>query len=344
LRDASSSEPPGETHEFALRADEEGLRLDRVLAARSEAEGLGLSRTRLQQLIRAGHVEVDTTAARDPGVKTYAGARVRIVVPPPQKLDVAGEDIPLSIVFEDKHIIVIDKPAGLVVHPGAGNRSGTLVNALIAHCGAELSGIGGVERPGIVHRLDKDTSGLLVVAKTDAAHRGLTKLFADHGRTLPFLREYNALIWGAPDRASGVIDAPLGRASADREKMAVVSAERGRAARTHWRVLEHYGPTGRGVVSFVACRLETGRTHQIRVHMAHIGHPIVGDPVYATGFKSKVAQLLGEARAAVSHLRRQALHAAVLAFDHPISGEALRFESPWPADLQPTREALASWR
>ncbi|MBV9064692.1 MAG: RluA family pseudouridine synthase [Methylobacteriaceae bacterium] len=344
LREPSFSEPPGEAHEFALRAEEDGLRLDRVLASRSEAEALGLSRTRLQQLIRGGHVEIDGAVLRDPGTRAKAGARVRIIVPPPQKLDVAGEDIPLSIIFEDKHLIVVDKPAGLVVHPGAGNRSGTLVNALLAHCGAELSGIGGVERPGIVHRLDKDTSGLLVVAKTDAAHRGLARLFADHGRTLPFLREYYALIWGAPDRAAGIVDAPLGRASADREKMAVIAAERGRAARTHWRVLERYGPAGRGVVSFVACRLETGRTHQIRVHMAHIGHPIVGDPVYATGFKSKAAQLPDAARDAVSHLRRQALHAAVLAFDHPITGEALRFESPWPQDLRPAREALAGWR
>jgi 23S rRNA pseudouridine1911/1915/1917 synthase len=230
------------------------------------------------------------------------------------------------------------------VHPGAGNRSGTLVNALLGHCGAELSGIGGVERPGIVHRLDKDTSGLLVVAKTDAAHRGLARLFADHGRKLPFLREYNALVWGAPDRAAGIVDAPLGRAQADREKMAVVVAARGRAARTHWRAIERYGPANKPVVSFVACRLETGRTHQIRVHMAHIGHPIVGDPVYATGFKSKAAQLPDEARDAVTHLRRQALHAAVLAFDHPITGEALRFESPWPDDLKPAREALAAWR
>ena len=344
MREPSSPVPAGETHEFALGDNDDGKRLDRVLAALSEADGLSLSRTRLQQLIRDGHVEIDGVVLRDPGAKTKAGSRVRIIVPPPQKLDIAGEAIPLAIVFEDRHLLVIDKPAGLVVHPGAGNRRGTLVNALLAHCQGELSGIGGVERPGIVHRLDKDTSGLLVVAKTDAAHRGLAKVFADHGRMLPFLREYNALIWGAPDRAAGVIDAPLGRAAADREKMAVVSAERGRAARTHWRVLERYGPAGREVVSFVACRLETGRTHQIRVHMAHIAHPIVGDPVYASGFKSKAAQLPDPPRDAVSHLRRQALHAAVLAFEHPVTGEAMRFESPWPGDLQPARDALVVWR
>jgi 23S rRNA pseudouridine1911/1915/1917 synthase len=344
LRDAASSLTAGETYEFALGADEDGLRLDRVLAARSEAEGLGLSRTRLQQLIRDGHIAIDGAAISDPGRKARTGARIRIVVPPPQKLLLAGEDIPLNIVFEDKYLIVIDKPAGLVVHPGAGHGSGTLVNALIAHCKGELSGIGGVERPGIVHRLDKDTSGLLVVAKTDAAHQRLAKLFADHGRTLPFLREYNALIWGSPNRAAGIVDAPLGRAAADREKMAVVAAERGRVARTHWRVLERYGPAGREIVSFVACRLETGRTHQIRVHMAHIGHPIVGDPVYATGFKSKAAQLPQDAGEAVAHLRRQALHASVLAFDHPVTGAPLRFESPWPPDLRPARDALIGWR
>jgi 23S rRNA pseudouridine1911/1915/1917 synthase len=344
LPDSPSPDAAGETHELVFGEHENGLRLDRALAARSESDGLGLSRTRLQQLIKEGQVEIEGAVIRDPGAKTRAGARVRLVVPPPRKLAIAGEDLPLNVVFEDKHLIVIDKPAGLVVHPGAGNRSGTLVNALIAHCGAELSGIGGVERPGIVHRLDKDTSGLLVVAKTDAAHRGLAKLFADHGRTFPFLREYNALVWGSPDRAAGIVDAPLGRAAGGREKMGVVAAERGRAARTHWRVVERYGPTAKPVVSLVACRLETGRTHQIRVHMAHIGHPIVGDPVYATGFKSKATQLPEAAREAVSHLRRQALHAALLAFDHPVTGEPMRFESPWPDDLEATRAALAAWR
>ncbi|MBV8849622.1 MAG: RluA family pseudouridine synthase [Methylobacteriaceae bacterium] len=344
MREPSSLNSADATHEFALDENDDGKRLDRVLAALSDGNGLGLSRTRLQQLIRDGHVEIDGVVARDPGAKTKAGSQVRIAVPPPRKLDLVGEDLPLNIVFEDEHLLVIDKPAGIVVHPGAGNRSGTLVNALLAHCQGELSGIGGVERPGIVHRLDKDTSGLLVVAKTDTAHRGLAKLFADHGRTLPFVREYNALIWGTPDRAAGVIDAPLGRASSDREKMAVVSAERGRNARTHWRVHARYGPAGREVVCFVACQLETGRTHQIRVHMAYIGHPIVGDPVYATGFKSKAAQLPDVAQDAVSHLPRQALHAAVLAFDHPITSKEMRFESPWPEDLQPARETLAAWR
>jgi 23S rRNA pseudouridine1911/1915/1917 synthase len=330
LPDTPSPDAAGETHEFALRADEEGLRLDRVLAARSDAEALGLSRTRLQQLIRDGQVEIDGVSLRDPGAKTKAGAHVRVVLPPPRKLGIGGEDLPLNVFFEDKHLIVIDKPAGLVVHPGAGNRSGTLVNALIAHCKGELSGIGGVERPGIVHRLDKDTSGLLVVAKTDAAHRGLAKLFADHGRTFPFLREYNALVWGSPDRAAGIVDAPLGRAAGDREKMGVVSAERGRAARTHWRVVERYGPAAKPVVSLVACRLETGRTHQIRVHMAAVRHPCVGDLTY--GADPALARRLG--------LTRQWLHARELGFEHPATGEWLRVESPLPADLQHALDVL----
>ncbi|GAC1554388.1 MAG: RluA family pseudouridine synthase [Beijerinckiaceae bacterium] len=320
------------------------MRLDRFLASRSEAQGLGLSRTRLQALSKDGHVAIDGAPIRDPGAKTKAGMRIVVTVPPPTELAVAGADLPLAIVYEDRDLLVIDKPAGLVVHPGAGHARDTLVNALIAHCGGELSGIGGVQRPGIVHRLDKDTSGLLVVAKTDAAHQGLSKLFADHGRTHPFLREYTAIVWGSPDRAAGIVDAPLGRALADRQKMAVVAAERGRAARTHWRVLRRYGPPGKAVAALLTCRLETGRTHQIRVHMAHLGHPVLGDPVYATGFKSKVAQLPDEARQAVSQLRRQALHAAVLAFEHPITSEALRFESAWPADLAPAHDALAAWR
>ena len=181
---------------------------------------------------------------------------------------------------------MLDKPAGLVVHPAAGHEDGTLVNALIAHCGESLSGIGGVRRPGIVHRLDKDTSGLLVVAKTDAAHQGLSALFADHGRTGSLVREYHALVWGAPSMRNGTVDAPLGRHPRQREKMAVVPPERGRHAVTHWRLEERFGPA-----SLISCRLETGRTHQIRVHLAHIGHPILGDSVYGAGFKSKAAQL-----------------------------------------------------
>ena len=217
-------------------------------------------------------------------------------------------------------------------------RSGTLVNALIAHCGESLSGIGGVKRPGIVHRLDKDTSGLMVVAKTDAAHQGLARIFADHGKTLGLTREYLAFAWGVPARPAGVIDAPLGRHALDREKIAIVPAARGRHAVTHWRVVERFGAARR---SLIACRLETGRTHQIRVHLASIGHPLLGDPVYGQGFKSKAARLPPAAQAALKALARQALHAAVLGFDHPVTGTPLRFESAPPHDMQELRVALS---
>jgi 23S rRNA pseudouridine1911/1915/1917 synthase len=239
-------------------------------------------------------------------------------------------------VFEDEHLLVVDKPAGLVVHPAHGHETGTLVNALIAHCGASLSGIGGVRKPGIVHRIDKDTSGLLVVAKTDAAHKGLSRLFEDHGRTLNLVREYLAFVWGAPERRHGMIEAPIGRHATQREKMAVVSPERGREAVTHWELLESFG-----VASLVACRLETGRTHQIRVHMAHIGHPLIGDATYGAGFKTKAALLSPSAREAVEALGRQALHAATLGFEHPITGEELMFESAPPEDLQRLESALS---
>jgi len=265
------------------------------------------------------------------------GQTAGLRLPPPADAAPLGEKIPLKIVFEDEHLVVIDKPAGLVVHPAAGHESGTLVNALLAHCGASLSGIGGVKRPGIVHRLDRDTSGLLVAAKTDAAHHGLAKLFADHGKTLSLTRAYLAFVWGAPARPSGTIDAPLAR-HASRRKIAVVPVERGRRALTHWRVIESFA----GIASLICCRLETGRTHQIRVHLAHIGHPVLSDPVYATGFKSKTARLPSAAQACVASLPRQALHAAVLAFSHPVTGIEMRFESTLPPDLRRLRETLGS--
>jgi 23S rRNA pseudouridine1911/1915/1917 synthase len=224
------------------------------------------------------------------------------------------------------------------VHPAAGHPPGTLVNALIAHCGESLSGIGGVKRPGIVHRLDKDTSGLMVVAKTDQAHQSLAQVFADHGKTVPLTREYLALVWGVPERASGVIAAPLGRHSVDREKIAVTPAGRGRRAVTHWRIVERFA----NEACLIACRLETGRTHQIRVHMASIGHPLLGDPVYGQGFKSKAARLPPPAQAALRALARQALHAAVLGFPHPATGARLHFESAPPRDMLNLRAALAA--
>jgi 23S rRNA pseudouridine1911/1915/1917 synthase len=330
--------------EFSVTIDAElaGERLDRALAHAVETAGLALSRTRIKALLEEGRVTLDGARASDAGGKLREGQRLVVDVPPPTPAEPEGEDIPLAIVFEDDHLIVLDKPAGLVVHPAAGHESGTLVNALIAHCGDSLSGIGGVKRPGIVHRLDKDTSGLLVVAKSDAAHQGLAALFADHGRNLSLTREYRALVWGAPERPSGTVEANLGRHATHREKIAVVSEERGREAITHWRREETFGADKHGapLASLIACALETGRTHQIRVHMAHIGHPVMGDPLYATGFKTKATQLPPKAQSALAKLGRQALHAAILGFAHPITGSELMFESKLPADLAALAKAL----
>jgi 23S rRNA pseudouridine1911/1915/1917 synthase len=249
-------------------------------------------------------------------------------MPPPAPAEPQGEALPLKIVYEDDDLIVIDKPAGLVVHPGSGNETGTLVNALIAHCGKSLSGVGGVRRPGIVHRLDKDTSGLLVVAKNDLAHRGLSEQFAAHGRDGRLERAYLAVVWGTPARARGTVSAGLARSPANRRKMAVSQSEAARPAITHYRLLERLGPA-----SLIRCELETGRTHQIRVHMAHIGHPLLGDKQYGTGFRSAISKLPAAAQEALKALDGQALHAALLGFEHPRTGRPLRFESPPPEKL-----------
>jgi 23S rRNA pseudouridine1911/1915/1917 synthase len=328
----SADHPIGER--VVVAGEEAGERLDRLLAART-----ALSRTRLKALILDGAVAIGPRTIRDPGYRVNAGETIAVDVPPPEPAKPAAEQIPLNVVYEDGEIIVIDKPAGLVVHPAAGHASGTLVNALIAHCGDSLSGIGGVKRPGIVHRLDKDTSGLMVVAKTDHAHRSLAAQFADHGRTGPLQRGYLAFAWGAFDRPSGTIDAPIDRHATHRTKMAVRGA--GRAAVTHWQTLETFpGPGGKPVASLLALKLGTGRTHQIRVHLAHAGHPLLGDPTYATGFKTKAAQLPPAAREALAALGRQALHAYLLAVEHPRLGERLEFRSELPAELVRLHHAL----
>jgi 23S rRNA pseudouridine1911/1915/1917 synthase len=312
-----------------------GGRLDRVLAGALD----GLSRSRLKALILAGQVTIAGRTVRDPAVEVNAGDVIAVAVPPPEPAKPAAEEIPLDIVYEDDALVVIDKPAGLVVHPAAGHASGTLVNALIAHCGDSLSGIGGVKRPGIVHRLDKDTSGVMVAAKTDRAHRTLSAYFANK-REGEIERDYLALVWGAPLRPSGTIDAPLDRHPHARDKRAV--REGGRDAVTHWELVERYpGPNGQPVASLIRCRLETGRTHQIRVHLAHIGHPIMGDETYATGFKTKAARLGSAARDALAALGRQALHAEHLAFPHPDTGDMLDFHSPLPPEIERLRAALA---
>jgi 23S rRNA pseudouridine1911/1915/1917 synthase len=316
-------------------ASHAGDRLDRFLSARLPE----LSRTRVQSLIKEGHVSSGRATIMDVKYRVKPGDRFELSLPPVAAPEPGGEAIPLSVVYEDDALIVIDKPAGLVVHPGAGHAAGTLVNALIAHCGKSLSGIGGVARPGIVHRLDKDTSGLMVVAKTDQAHRALAGQFADHGRSGELERGYLALVWGAPARPHGTIDAAIGRHPASRTKMAVLR-QRGREAVTHWRVVETFGGGTEPISSLIECTLETGRTHQVRVHLAHIGHPLIGDPLYGQGFKSKLRKLPEPLRGKLAALDRQALHAARLAFVHPATGTLLKFNSPLPADLAEIVEAF----
>ena len=356
---------PAEPCLFATDAADHDRRLDVVVTEATRRLDVTLSRTRVKSLIEDGYLTLDGEVVRDGNHKLKAGQSISLAIPSAVDPEPKGEDLPLVIVYEDDHLIVIDKPAGLVVHPAPGHPTGTLVNALIGHCGASLSGIGGVKRPGIVHRLDKDTSGLLVVAKTDAAHRGFSKLFADHGRTLSLKRSYLAFVWGAPERLFGSVDAPLGRHPTDRQRMAVVSEAKGREAITHWRLEENFGrldeslgsledEAGRSrvsgpgsktpVASLLACVLETGRTHQIRVHMAHIGHPVLGDPLYAKGFRSKMKLLSAPAQDHLEGLGRQALHASILGFEHPVTREVLEFESPLPPELERLRRLLRGGR
>ncbi len=319
--------------------DDEGLRLDRALARHLPE----LSRTRLQALLAQGRLTRDGRPVISGSGRIAAGEHYVLSVPPPEPAAPVPQEIPLVIVHEDADLIVIDKPAGLVVHPAPGNPDGTLVNALLFHCGDSLSGIGGVRRPGIVHRLDKDTSGLLVVAKNDAAHRALAAQFADHGRSGPLERAYVAFVWGVPARPSGTVDAPIDRHPVARDRMAV--REGGRFALTHWRREAVYDdPAGAPVAARVECRLETGRTHQIRVHMAHIGHPLLGDTVYGVGHRTKANRLGPEARTHLENLGRQALHAARLGFEHPATGAFMSFESPLPPELAALETALASGR
>ena len=324
-----------EEFRFEVAADQPADRLDRVLVnARAD-----MSRSRLQALIRNGRVTVGGRTIVEPKYRVNAGDAVTLTIPPPEPAAPQPEAIPLTVVFEDDQMIVIDKPAGLVVHPGAGTPDGTLVNALLHHCVGSLSGIGGVERPGIVHRLDKDTSGLIVAAKTDLAHRSLADQFADHGRTGPLERGYRALVWGCPRRPRGTVDAPIGRSRQAPEKMIV--REGGRRAVTRYTVMEPFAAVdGATIAALVECRLETGRTHQIRVHMAHLRHPILGDPVYAAGFRSKERLLTENQRFALNTLGTQALHAYLLQVSHPVSAAVLRFESAFPPAFQALVDAL----
>lgn len=312
-----------------------GTRLDAFIAS-----GLPdhVSRSRVKDVIKKGGVWVNGLACDSPNYRMKTGDSVSIEIPEPEDAQPKPEQIPLDIYFEDSHLLVINKPPGMVVHPAVGNWNGTLVNALLAHCGDTLSGIGGVRRPGIVHRLDKDTSGLMVVAKTEAAHSGLSAQFKDHGKTGALQRVYLALVWGQISPTSGTVETWLGRSPSNRKKRAVVSERHPDAkhAVTHYQLERTYRePDNNGTaLSLVTCRLETGRTHQIRVHMSHIGHPLVGDPDYGKHFATKLQTLGKSIQVLIKAFRRQALHAAVLGFAHPVSGDVLHFEAPPPDDLQ----------
>ena len=312
---------------------EAGWRLDRFLAAKLT----GLSRSRVQALIEAGAVANGRATIRDANHRIKPGETYRVTVPPPVPAVPQGQPIPLDVVYEDEDLIVIDKPVGLVVHPAAGNPDGTLVNALIAHCGASLKGVGGVARPGIVHRLDKDTSGLLVAAKTERAMAGLAKQFAAH----TIERAYRAVVWGAPRKAEGLIEGRIGRNPFDRKRMGVLRGG-GKEARTLYKLIERFGPAARPFASLIECRLQTGRTHQIRVHLTHLGHPLIGDPAYGRARRPPRAKTEAEETAydAATDFPRQALHARLLGFRHPVTGKALRFEAEWPADLAALIAAL----
>ncbi|MGH6888196.1 MAG: RluA family pseudouridine synthase [Rhizomicrobium sp.] len=326
-KSATASASPDETILHATAGPTHaGIRLDRFLSDSLPA----ISRSRLQQLITSGRVTREGLTIGDANLRVKPAQRYEIRIPPPLPAAPAAQAIALSIVHEDDDLIVIDKPAGLVMHPATGNPDGTLVNALIAHCGASLAGIGGEVRPGIVHRLDKDTSGLVVAAKNDRAMHSLAGQFSH--RTIE--RAYNAVVWGAPRVARGTIEGDIGRNPFDRKRMAVLRGG-GKPARTNYAGLERYGDPVRPLASLVECRLETGRTHQIRVHLAHLGHPLIGDPVYGRARSLPRAKTPAEAEAfeIVRSFRRQALHAFVLGFKHPVSQQRLRFQSAWPADF-----------
>jgi 23S rRNA pseudouridine1911/1915/1917 synthase len=346
----SSDADPEAPLELAVTAAEAGQRLDKALALLA-ADIPGLSRSRIAQLLAEEAVTDGAgETVGDAKRKVKTGETFALDIPPPLPIDPEPEDIPLTILHEDADLIVVDKPAGMVVHPAPGAETGTLVNALLHHCGAGLTGIGGALRPGIVHRIDKDTSGVLVVAKSDAAHAGLSALFAAHD----IERRYLAAVWGAPDRADprlaglqGVsfgeggritVDAPIARHPGDRKRMAVVPG--GRRAVTHLRVVERFGPAHAPLASLVECRLETGRTHQIRVHATHIGHPLIGDPVYGRARSVPKNLVSSDASDILLNFPRQALHAQTLGFHHPVTGNPVRFDVDLPNDMRDLVEIL----
>ncbi len=323
---------------FIVAEEQKGERLDRFLSEQLADH----SRSRVKSLIKEGFVSSEEKVVDEPNTRIKPGESYTIILPAAEPAIPKPQDIPLNVVYEDAAIIVLNKPAGMVVHPAAGNWSGTLVNALLAHCGDSLSGIGGVKRPGIVHRLDKETSGLMVVAKTDIAHHSLSEQFAAHGKDGRMTRAYTAFVWGSLARPKGFVDADLGRKESNRLKMAVVKSG-GKHAVTHYEIIKRYlDNDGIPAVSQIKCILETGRTHQIRVHMAHIGHPLLGDQAYGAGFAASKSRLSDRAQKCLESLSRQALHAFHLGFEHPISGEPMRFDSELPKKIQRLADALAA--
>lgn len=330
-------------------ADDQGERLDRFLSVTLP----GYTRTRVKELIKSGLVRRQDKVISSPNARVKIGDVYEITLPPAAAPEPMAQNIPLTVVFEDEHLIVINKPAGMVVHPATGHWHGTLVNALLYHCGDSLSGVGGVKRPGIVHRLDRHTSGLMVVAKNDRAHWGLSKQFADHGRKGPLVRAYIALVWGGLLPLKGTVSTQIGRSSKNALRMAVLK-DGGKHAITHYETMATYGHllsrkaikgkahSGEPLASKVICRLETGRTHQIRVHLAHLGHPLIADPLYGTGFKTKADAMPAQFKDQLEHFNRQALHAFELGFKHPITKEHLVFKTELPKKMKNIEKMLES--
>ena len=317
-----------------IQEDEDGKRLDQLLSTLDEI----VSRTQAQRLLKSGNILLNGKAEMSPSRKVRTGQEIMLTIPPPESTEVLSEEGELDILFEDEHLIVINKAAGMVVHPSAGHHSGTLVNYLLHHC-QDLSGIGGVLRPGIVHRLDKDTSGILVVAKTDDAHQNLSEQFKEHS----VKRQYQTMVWGVPEKEHGVINAALRRHPVRRKDMSIVEnenpeeseREKGKYAVTHWRVLQRFEFS-----ALFACRLETGRTHQIRVHLTSIGHPVIGDPQYGKSPLKRLPSVSAELSQTIANFRRQALHAEILGFKHPSSSEWVEYSAAIPDDFQQLLKAI----
>jgi len=314
---------------YKALVDDTGKRIDQFLASKEQ----DISRTRIKNLILEGALKLDNQVINDPSYKIKENDIYTLFIPEAKDPTPKGEDIKLKIIFEDESIIVIDKPKGLVVHPAPGNQSQTLVNALINHCGKSLSGIGCEKRPGIVHRLDKDTSGLIVVAKNDKSHNGLSEQFKNHGKDGRLIRSYKAIVWGVPRFSSGKISTLLGRSAKNRKKITVYDDEKpGRKlAITHWKIIKKDSVNN---ISLIECKLETGRTHQIRVHLDHLSHPVIGDPLYGQGYKTRIEKLDDKMKKLVKNLNnKQALHAEQLGFEHPISKENHIFQSDPPKEM-----------